>query len=102
MKEGGGGGGGEGDAKAAEEKLKRLRKRNAELVALARQLDDKIKTLKLENEQLVGYNSTQYTHTHTLSIHTQAVNRGPEYFFVLLTRMWGGGQANAMSLTPVL
>ena len=44
---------GEGDAKAAEEKLKRLRKRNAELVALARQLDDKNKSLKLEIEQLV-------------------------------------------------
>ena len=45
--------GGEGDGKGAEEKLKRLRKRNAELVALARQLDDKTKSLKLENEQLV-------------------------------------------------
>ena len=46
-------GGGEGEAKGAEEKLKRLRKRNAELVALARQLDDKMKSLKAENEQLV-------------------------------------------------
>lgn len=45
--------GGEGDGKGAEEKLKRLRKRNAELVALARQLDDKTKSLKAENEQLV-------------------------------------------------
>ena len=46
--------GGEGDGKAAEEKLKRLRKRNAELVAQTRQLDDKTKSLKLENEQLVN------------------------------------------------
>lgn len=46
--------GGEGDGKGAEEKLKRLRKRNAELVALTRQLDDRTKTLKMENEQLVN------------------------------------------------
>ena len=63
------GGGVEGDAKTAEEKLKRLRKRNAELVALARQLDDKMKSLKMENDQLVNHTYTHtYTHTH---IHTQ-------------------------------
>ena len=50
MKEGGGG---EGDGKGAEEKLKRLRKRNAELAALAGQLNEKIRSLKMENEQLV-------------------------------------------------
>ena len=44
---------GDGEGKGAEEKLKRLRKRNAELVALARQLDEKTKSLKAENEQLV-------------------------------------------------
>ena len=61
MKEGGGG---EGDVKAAEEKLKRLRKRNAELVALARMLDDKIKSLKVENEQLVRVILSQAKHAH--------------------------------------
>ena len=52
--------GGEGDGKAAEEKLKRLRKRNAELVAQTRQLDDKTKSLKLENEQLVNIPSSLF------------------------------------------
>ena len=48
-------GDGEGKVnKQTEEKLKKLRKRNAELVALAKQLDEKNKSLKNENEQLVS------------------------------------------------
>ena len=48
-------GDGEGKAnKQTEEKLKKLRKRNAELVALAKQLDEKNKSLKTESEQLVS------------------------------------------------
>ena len=46
---------GEGkSSKQMEEKLKKVRKRNADLVALAKQLDDKYKSLRIENEQLVS------------------------------------------------
>ena len=71
MKEGGGS---EGDAKSAEEKLKRLRKRNAELVALARQLDDKTKTLKMENEQLVT--------SHSILLHFQSNTHSPSLVYI--------------------
>ena len=48
-------GDGEGKVnKQTEEKLKKLRKRNAELVALAKQLDEKNKSLKSESEHLVS------------------------------------------------
>ena len=40
--------------KEVEEKMKKLRKRNADLVSLAKQLDERCKALKLENEQLVS------------------------------------------------
>lgn len=39
--------------KEVEEKMKKLRKRNTELVSLAKQLDERCKALKAENEQLV-------------------------------------------------
>ena len=41
-------------SKQMEEKLKKIRKRNADLVALAKQLDEKCKSLRIENEQLVS------------------------------------------------
>ena len=48
-------GDGEGKVnKQTEEKLKKLRKRNAELVALAKQLDEKNKSLKSESEHFVS------------------------------------------------
>lgn len=48
-------GDGEGKgSKQMEEKLKKVRKRNADLVALAKQLDEKCKSLRIENEQLVS------------------------------------------------
>ena len=49
--------GGDPDAKSrkeAEDKMKRLRKRNADLVALAKTLDERCKSLKLDNEKLVS------------------------------------------------
>ena len=45
--------GGSKSVKQLEEKLKQLRKKNADLVSLAKSVDDKYKALKLENEQLV-------------------------------------------------
>ena len=36
-----------------EDKLKMLRKKNSELAALTKQLDDKYKALKVEHDQLV-------------------------------------------------
>jgi len=39
--------------KEVDEKMKKLRKRNTELVSLAKQLDERCKALKMENEQLV-------------------------------------------------
>ena len=45
--------GGSKSVKQLEEKVKQLRKKNAELVTLAKNVDDKYKALKLENEQLV-------------------------------------------------
>lgn len=40
-------------SKASEEKVKTLRKKNAELMALTKELDDKLKALKADNDQLV-------------------------------------------------
>lgn len=40
--------------KEVDEKMKKLRKRNTELVSLAKQLDERCKALKAENEQLVS------------------------------------------------
>ena len=54
---GGGGGGGEGDSrsvKEAEEKMKRLRKRNADLVGLVKTVEERCKSLKLDNDKLVS------------------------------------------------
>ena len=45
--------GGSKSVKQLEEKVKQLRKKNAELVTLAKSVDDKCKALKHENEQLV-------------------------------------------------
>ena len=43
-----------------DEKLKKLRKRNADLVALAKQLDERCKSLKQENEQLVRMSESHH------------------------------------------
>jgi len=72
-------------SKQMEEKLKKIRKRNADLVALAKQLDEKCKSLRIENEQLVScvmsssyillslLSSSLPSHTHvTLFTHTHA------------------------------
>ena len=40
-------------SKVSDEKVKIMRKKNAELMALTKELDDRIKTLKSENDQLV-------------------------------------------------
>ncbi|XP_065891184.1 putative protein tag-278 isoform X3 [Dysidea avara] len=45
--------------KEVEEKMKKLRKRNAELVSLAKQLDERCKALKAENEQLQSTNVSE-------------------------------------------
>ena len=55
--QGGGGPGGDGDSKSlkeADEKMKRLRKRNADLVGLAKTLEERCKSLKLDNDKLVS------------------------------------------------
>ena len=67
---------GDGEGKGAEEKLKRLRKRNAELVALARQLDEKTKSLKAENEQLVCADSLASTFPSEFKGHAIVARKG--------------------------
>ncbi len=42
-----------GDGKISEDKIKQLRKRNSELTSLCKELEDKVKTLKADMEQLV-------------------------------------------------
>lgn len=54
---GGGGASGDGDSKSlreADEKMKRLRKRNADLVGMAKTLEERCKSLKQDNDKLVS------------------------------------------------
>ena len=45
---------GSGDAKALQEKIVKLRKRNADLMNLTKKLDERCTALKVDNEQLVN------------------------------------------------
>ena len=44
---------GSGDTKALQEKIVKLRKRNADLMNLTKKLDERCTALKMDNEQLV-------------------------------------------------
>ena len=45
---------GSGDTKALQEKIVKLRKRNADLMNLTKKLDERCTALKVDNEQLVS------------------------------------------------
>ena len=45
--------GGSGDSKVLQEKIMKLRKRNADLMNLTKKLDERCTALKTDNEQLV-------------------------------------------------
>ena len=53
--------------KADEDKIKMLRKKNAELTTLTKELDDKVKALGVEKEQLVRIMCCQSVHRWGLS-----------------------------------
>ena len=61
---------GSGDTKALQEKIVKLRKRNADLMNLTKKLDERCTALKMDNEQLVR-NLCLETHL----IHSTCINR---------------------------
>ena len=59
-------------SKAAEEKLKSLRKEHSDLVVVKRELDERVKSLKTENDQLVsgcGNKYSQLSRNNTPKVH---------------------------------
>ena len=59
---------GSGDTKALQEKIVKLRKRNADLMNLTKKLDERCTALKMDNEQLVRNLSleTNWSASHPL------------------------------------
>ena len=51
---------GSGDSKVLQEKIVKLRKRNADLMNLTKKLDERCTALKMDNEQLVKPKSLRF------------------------------------------
>ena len=57
---------GSGDTKALQEKIVKLRKRNADLMNLTKKLDERCTALKMDNEQLVRNYTWKLTGAHLI------------------------------------